>query len=129
MLARSGNLRVTPSTCVFALRRQRLDVRQIAESLHVSHILEGGLQKVGTNLRIRVRLVDARDNSTRWLETYDREVGDIFAVQDDVARAIAREVGGRLAGRDAARSITRCFPGSIEASERYPRGMAQRRAL
>jgi tetratricopeptide (TPR) repeat protein len=67
-----------------------------AETLGVAHVLEGGLQKAGDRLRVRVRLVDARDGSTRWAETYDRELRDVFTVQDEIARAVARELGVRL---------------------------------
>jgi len=123
MLSRTGNLRVIPSTSVFALRRQHMDVRQIAESLRVSHVLEGGLQKVGQRLRLQVRLVDARDGSTRWSETYDRKMGDIFAVQYEIARAVTREIGVRLVARDSGRSPVRRYTPSVEAYEWYLRGM------
>lgn len=123
MLSRVGNLRVIPSTSVFALRGQRLDVRQIAESLHVSHVLEGGLQKAGRRLRLQARLVRTRDDSTLWSATYDREMGDIFGVQDDIARAVTREVDMRLAGRGQGLVTARRYTPSIEAYEWYLRGM------
>lgn len=124
MLGKAGNLRVIASTSVFALKDRRMDVRQIADSLRVSHILEGGLQKVGTRLRMQVRLVDARDGSTRWSETYDREFDDVFAVQAEIARAVARELDVRLAGGDGSGpSLTRHHTRSMVAYEWYLRGM------
>jgi TolB-like protein/DNA-binding SARP family transcriptional activator len=123
MLGRTGNLRVIASTSVFALRDRRMDVRQIADSLRVSHVLEGGIQKVGPRLRMQVRLVDARDGSTLWSETYDREMGDIFAVQDDIARAVAHELDVRLAGGDGPGSSSRRYTPNIAAYEWYLRGM------
>jgi TolB-like protein/Flp pilus assembly protein TadD len=123
MLGRTGNLRVIASTSVFALQDRRMDVRQIADSLRVSHVLEGGIQKVGPRLRMQVRLVDARDGSTLWSETYDREMGDIFAVQDDIARAVAHELDVRLAGGDGPGSISRRYTPNIAAYEWYLRGM------
>jgi eukaryotic-like serine/threonine-protein kinase len=124
MLSRLGTLRVIPSTSVYALKDQRMDLRQIAESLRVSHVLEGGVQKVGQRLRLQARLVDARDGSTRWSETYDREMGDIFAVQAEISAAVTRELDVRLSGREASgRSSVRRYTPSIEAYEWYLRGM------
>ena len=101
ILSRGGRLRVIASTSVRALQERQLEVRQIAESLRVSHVLEGALQKVGPKLRMQVRLVDAQDGSTRWSATYDREIGDIFAVQDDIARSVVKELRTTLLGENA----------------------------
>jgi TolB-like protein/Flp pilus assembly protein TadD len=98
MLAKTSGLRVIASTSAFAFRNRQLDVRSIADSLGVTHVLEGGVRKNGSGLRVQIRLVDARDGSMRWSETYDRELQDVFAVQDDIARAVARELGVRLGG-------------------------------
>lgn len=125
MLSRVGDLRVIASTSVYALRDRRMDVRQIAESLRVSHVLEGGLQKVGRRLRMQVRLIDARDGSTRWSETYDREMGDIFVVQDEISRAVTHALNVQLAGGGRARQSARRHTPSIEAYEWYLRGMDQ----
>ena len=116
MLTQVGNLRVIPSTSVLALGMQQLDSRQIADTLRISHILESGLQKVGTSLRVQVRLLDARDRSTLWAETYDREMDGIFAVQDDIARAVTREIEVRLAGRARGLSARRYTRASKPAS-------------
>jgi TolB-like protein/DNA-binding SARP family transcriptional activator/Tfp pilus assembly protein PilF len=121
MFARAGIARVIASTSVFPLTTQRMDVRQIAESLHVSHLLEGALQKVGSHLRLQIRLVDARDGSTRWSETYDRDMGDVFAVQDDIARAVTRELGVQLAAGSSATSRVRRSTTSIAAYDSYLR--------
>jgi tetratricopeptide (TPR) repeat protein len=83
-------------------------------------VLDGDVQKDGRRLRMRVRLLDARDGSTRWSETYDREMGDVFALQDDIARAVARELGVRLA--TARNGAPRHTP-RIDAYEWYLRGM------
>jgi serine/threonine-protein kinase len=107
---------------VRALKDRQLDVRQIAESLRVSHFLEGAVLKVGSQLRLQVRLVDARDGSTRWSETYDRHMGDIFAVQDDIARAVAGELDARFASGAGAVSRSRRYTPSLIAYEAYLRG-------
>jgi TolB-like protein/DNA-binding SARP family transcriptional activator len=121
MLAKTGDLRVIASTSAFAFRNRETDVRSIADSLRVSNVLEGGVQKIGSRLRVQVRLVDARDGSTRWSETYDREIEDVFAVQAEIAQAVARELGARLGGRAAMR-FSRHQTQNVAAYELYLRG-------
>ncbi|MGH7608252.1 MAG: protein kinase domain-containing protein, partial [Gemmatimonadales bacterium] len=124
ILSQGGRLRVVASTSVRALRNRQLEVRQIADSLRVSHLLEGALQKIGSKLRMQVRLVDARDGSTRWSATYDREIGDIFAVQDEIARAVVGELDVRLAAGSGPGAGRRRHTPSIAAYEWYLRGRA-----
>ncbi len=121
VLGQNTGLRVSASTSVFALRDQALDVRSVAASLHVSHVLEGDVQRSGYRLRVHVRLADARDGLTRWSETYDREFGDLFAVEAEIAESVVR--GLRLSlgvntGTRGHRQPTR----SIAAYELYLRG-------
>jgi eukaryotic-like serine/threonine-protein kinase len=121
-LSRAGNLRVSPTVSVSVLRGRGLDVRQIADSLQVGHILEGALQKVGPRLRFQVRLVDPRDGSVPWNETYNREMDDIFAMQDDIARAVGRGVGARLNTEHNGRLATRRYTPSLAAWHQYVEG-------
>ncbi len=121
ILARLGQVRVIASTSVFGFKGRPIDVRRIADSLRVSHILEGGFQRVGSRLRLQVRLVDARDGSTRWSATYDREMKDVFATQDELAGAVARELEVRLEGRTGS-NLLRHRTRNIEAYELYLRG-------
>lgn len=121
MLAKAGEMRVIASTSVFAFRNRQIDVRGIADSLGVSSILEGGVRRAGSRLRVQIRLVEAGDGSTRWSETYDRELEDVFAVQEDIARAVARELGVRLAGSGDVQ-LRRRPTNSIAAYEYYLRG-------
>jgi TolB-like protein/DNA-binding SARP family transcriptional activator len=120
-LAKRGGLRVIASTSVFALRDRHLDVRHIADSLHVAQVLEGDVQKSGSRLRVRVRLVDARDGATLWSEVYERELRDIFAVEDDIASVVVRELGGRIGGLTRARD-ERHQTRNVAAYELYLRG-------
>ncbi|HET7693576.1 MAG TPA: BTAD domain-containing putative transcriptional regulator [Gemmatimonadota bacterium] len=122
MLAKAGDLRVIASTSAFAFRDRETDVRTIADSLRVANVVEGGVQKIGSRLRVQVRLVDARDGSTRWSETYDREIDDLFVVQEDIARSVARELGARLGGGAAAPPLSRNRARSVAAYELYLRG-------
>lgn len=121
MLAKTGDLRVIASTSAFAFRDRQADVRTIADSLGVANVLEGGVQRIGSRLRVQVRLVNARDGSTRWSETYDREIEDLFAVQEEIARSVARELGARLGG-DPTPSLSSNRARNVAAYELYLRG-------
>ncbi len=121
VLAKIRNLRVIARTSSFAFKNSDAGVRRIADSLGVSNLLEGGVQKVGSQLRVQVRLVDARDGSTRWSETYNRELKDIFSVQSDIASAVAHELDLRLSETTLGR-IKRGSTRNIAAYELYLRG-------
>lgn len=121
VLAKIPNLRVIARTSAFAFRNSSAGARRIGDSLGVSNILEGAVQKAGSQLRVQVRLVDARDGSSRWSETYDRELQDIFAVQSEIAGAVARELDLRLGEGTLAR-ITRGSTRNVAAYELYLRG-------
>jgi eukaryotic-like serine/threonine-protein kinase len=109
---------------VLALVGRGLDPGRLADSLGASHVLEGGLQRSGDRMRLRLRLVDARDGSTRWSETYDRALEDVFRMQDDIARGVARELGVRLSSAADTRRPDRPAP-PIAAYELYLRGNDQ----
>ena len=120
-LSRIERLNVIARTSAFAFRDSPLDVRQIAESLHVSHLLEGGVQKLGERLRVQIRLIDASDGSTRWSQAFDRDIDDLFIVQGEIATAVARELDLRLAGTGRA-GPSRPPTTSVAAYELYLRG-------
>jgi len=117
-LSQSDSLRVISRTSSFALRDEDLDVPQIAEKLGVSHVLEGSVRKSGDRVRVTAQLIDAATNSHLWSRTLDRPVGDLFAVQDEIAMSVAAAVGSTLGGT---RSATR-MPASVEAYERFLQG-------
>jgi serine/threonine protein kinase/tetratricopeptide (TPR) repeat protein len=118
-LARAGGVRVIASTSTAVFKDRKLDVRQIADSLGVSNLLEGGIQKSGSQVRVDVRLISARDGSTRWSQVYDRDFAEIFALQDEIVRTVAAELGLRF---DRDRQVRRHRPRSITAYELYLRG-------
>ncbi|HEV7389679.1 MAG TPA: BTAD domain-containing putative transcriptional regulator [Gemmatimonadaceae bacterium] len=120
-LAKIDRLRVVARTSAFVFNKSDLDPRQIADSLHVANILQGGVQKIGQRIRVQVRLVDGHDGSTRWAETYDRELKDIFLVQSEIATAVARELDLRLGGRTIA-ALRRAPTQNIAAYDLYLRG-------
>lgn len=121
ILARTEGLRVIASPSVLTFSGRQSEIRAIADSLGVSHFLEGGVQKIGSRLLVRIRLVDPRDGSTPWSQTYDREFEDVFAVQDEIARAVAGELDQRLTG-SANTQLLRHQTGNIAAYELYLRG-------
>jgi TolB-like protein/Tfp pilus assembly protein PilF len=120
-LAKLGHLRVIGRTSVFTFKNTGLDARQIGDSLGVANILEGGVQIVGSHLHVQVGLIDVRDGSTRWSETYNRELRDFFAVQSDIAGAVARALDLQL-GATTLAAIRRGSTSNIAAHEMYLRG-------
>ena len=118
-LATAGDVRVIASTSASAFRNRKMDVRSIADSLGVSNILEGDLQKIGPRLRVQVRLVDGRNGSTRWSQAYDREFKEVFSIQDEIARAVAGELALRF---DKDRQLRRHHTRNPAAYELYLRG-------
>ena len=89
MLTRVSNLRVTARTSSFFFKGKNMPVSQIAEALNVKHILEGSVRRSGNQIRITAQLVEAESDRHLWSQTYDREMEDIFTIQDEVAAAIA----------------------------------------
>ncbi len=123
MLARSSDVRVIAGATLSASQGPGMDLRQLADSLRVSHALEGTLRRTGSHLRIEVRLVDARDGSTHWSKTYDREFEDVFEVQEEIVHAVAGELAGGFPGRRQTVPGARRHVPDIAAYEWYLRGM------
>jgi TolB-like protein len=121
VLAKLGRVRVIAHGSATVFKSGDAAARRMADSLGVSHVLQGGVQRTGSRLRVQVRLVDARDGTTRWAETYDRELRDVFAVQSDIASAVARELDLRLGAGTLAR-IARGPTHNIAAYELTLRG-------
>lgn len=121
VLAKLGRVRVIAHGSAAVFKSGDAAARRVADSLGVSHVLQGGVQRTGSRLRVQVRLVDAHDGSTRWAETYDRELRDVFAVQSEIAGAVARELDLRLGAGTLAR-IQRVPTRNIAAYELVLRG-------
>ncbi|MCH8203329.1 MAG: hypothetical protein IH996_09510 [Proteobacteria bacterium] len=96
VLAQIPDLRVAARTSSFQFKGQNRDVVEIAKQLRVAHVIEGSVRKSGTRLRITAQLIDAADGFHIWSETYDRELTDIFAIQDEIAQAIVEALVERL---------------------------------
>ena len=89
LLAHVPNLKVAARTSSFAFRHIEQDVRRIAGALGVETVLEGSVRRSGSRIRVTAQLINARDGYHLWSERYDRELTDVFAIQDDIAQAIA----------------------------------------
>jgi len=96
-LTQVRGLKVIARTSAFAFKGKNEDIRTIASSLGVTHVLEGSVRRAGGRVRVTAQLIDAADGAHRWSQRYDREMSDIFAVQDDIAAAIAGALKLQLA--------------------------------
>ena len=95
-LARVKELKVAGRTSSFAFKGKNQDLRQIGDALGVNHILEGSVRKAGTTVRITAQLIQVDDGFHLWSDTYDRELTDIFAIQDEIATAILVQLKAHL---------------------------------
>ncbi len=89
LLARIPGLKVIARTSAFAFRGKEQDIRRIAEALNVRTILEGSVRKSASRVRVTAQLISAEDGSNLWSERYDREMADVFEMQDEIAAAIS----------------------------------------
>jgi len=99
-LASVKELKVAGRTSSFAFKGQNDDLRRIGDLLGVEHILEGSVRKAGTTVRITAQLVQVEDGFHLWSDTYDRELTDIFAIQDEIANEILNQLKARLLDED-----------------------------
>ena len=97
LLAHIPGLKVIARTSAFAFRGKEQDIRQIAAALGVTHVLEGSVRRAGDRLRVTGQLIHAGDGMHLWSERYDRELSDIFAIQDEIAAAIVGALKVKLA--------------------------------
>jgi TolB-like protein/tetratricopeptide (TPR) repeat protein len=106
LLAKVPGLRVIARTSSFSFKGKDADVATIARTLNVSHVLEGSVRKSGNTLRITAQLIRAADSSHLWSETFDREAGDIFKVQDEIAGAVVGALRLKLLGASAQQAVS-----------------------
>ncbi len=120
-LGRIEGLRVASRTSSFNAARSGMDVRELGRRLHVGTVLEGSVRKDGSRVRIAVHLVDVHEGARFWSERYDRELEDVFSVQDEIAERTVRELRGVLSDED--RVLIREMPRTdVEAYDYYLRG-------
>jgi len=124
-LARTPDLQVASSTSSFAFKDSVEDVRIIAESLGVGHILEGSVRRNGETLRITARLIRASDGFDLWSDQYDRQFADVIAIQEDIAIQIANALETAM-DPEALAAMVSAGTHSVPAYEAYLKGIAIR---
>jgi serine/threonine protein kinase len=97
-LSSVSGLRIIARTSTFAARERELTLAQITEQMKVTHALEGSIRRAGSRIRVTTNLYTTADQTQLWSERFDRELRDIFEVQDEIARAVATSLKGRLLG-------------------------------
>ena len=101
-LAQIPGLKVIARTSAFTFKGKQEDIRRIAEALGVAHVLEGSVRRAGNRIRVSAQLIAASDGSHLWSQRYDREMPDVFAIQDEISQAIAAALRVKLAVETAA---------------------------
>ena len=121
-LTRLKGVRVASRTSSFRYRGSRADARAVGDALDVTTLLEGSVRRSGDTLRITAQLIDAEDGYHLWSDSFDRPMGDLLAVQDEIATAVAGVLGVSLGIRDA-NAFRGAGTSSIEAYEAYLRAL------
>jgi adenylate cyclase len=123
LLAKVPQFQVSGRTSSFAFKGENDDLRVIGERLGVDNILEGSVRKGGDRVRITAQLVKVDDGFHLWSETYDREVDDIFAVQDEIATAVVNELKATLLGFEVPESNNSPLYANADAHNFYLQGL------
>ncbi len=129
-LTQLENLRVTARTSAFAFRGAQQDIRQIGETLHVASVLEGSVRKAGNRVRISVQLIDVAEGNNLWSERYDREMTDVFEIQDEISQAIVAILKVKLGSQSGsgtslvqpAAPLVKRYTENLEAYNLYLKG-------
>ena len=107
VLAKIRGLRVAARTSAFSFKGQKISVAEMGAALNVRTLLEGSVRSSGNRVRIAVQLVQVSDGYHLWSQTYDRTLDDIFAVQDDIAQSVVKELRATLLGEETDSSSNR----------------------
>ena len=121
MLAKIPGLKVTGRTSSFAFKGKNLDLRKIGAQLGVNHILEGSVRKAGNRLRITAQLIKAADGFHLYSDNFDREIGDIFAIQDEIALSLMDIVKLKLFGKKK-EAVLKRYTDNLEAYQLFLKG-------
>jgi len=126
-LTQIPGLKVIARTSSFAFKGRNVDIPTVANRLNVAYVMEGSVRKSGNMVRITVQLVDARTDSHLWSRTFDRELGDVFSVQSEIARLVSESLKVSQSRAGGLKVVRRANP---QANEHYMRGnfFWQRRA-
>jgi TolB-like protein/tetratricopeptide (TPR) repeat protein len=121
LLARNADLRVTARTSAFAFKGRNLDLREIGTTLGVNTVLEGSVRRSGKRLRVTAQLINVTDGFHIWSDTYDRQMTDVFELQDDIAGSILAALEIHLGGKDNSRGHP---TNNMAAYEKFLQGRA-----
>jgi len=120
-LTKIGELRIASRTSAFAFRGKDVSIRRIGEELAVAAVLEGSVRKAGNRLRVTAQLVNVADGYHLWSERYDRDLEDVFAIQDEIAGNIVKALRVMLTDQEK-RALERPATENVQAYEFYLRG-------
>ncbi|HEV2041672.1 MAG TPA: tetratricopeptide repeat protein [Casimicrobiaceae bacterium] len=116
VLSKIRGLRVASRTSAFHFKGKDVDIPTIAQKLNVATVLEGSVRKSGKRVRITAQLIQAATDSHLWSDTYDRELEDIFAVQDDIAQSVVKELRSALLGEKPDASANAAVKAEVHAA-------------
>ena len=98
-LAKIADLKVISRTSVMQYRGKQ-DVRRIGDALRVSHVLEGSVRRDGARIRLNAQLIDTRTDTHVWAEEYDRDLGEMFAIQSEIAQKVADQLHAKMSASE-----------------------------
>ncbi len=120
-LSKIEGLHVAARTSSFVFKGKTEDISKIGQQLHVNTVLEGSVRKAGTKLRITAQLINVADGFHLWSETYEREIRDVFTIQDEISRTIVGALKVKFAGKQAAEFVKHSTE-NLEAYNLYLKG-------
>jgi adenylate cyclase len=121
-LSRYPSLFVIARNSTFTYKGRAVEIRQIGRELGVRYVLEGSLRKAGNRIRVTAQLIEAETGNHVWAERYDRDLADIFAVQDEISQAVTIAIAPAIEDAERQRAM-RKPPGSLDAWTAYQRGL------
>lgn len=121
-LAKISTLRVSSRNSVFTFKGKNVDIQKVGAEMNVRYVLEGSVRKAGNRLRITAQLIEAAHNTHLWAERFDRDLQDVFAIQDEISQRIAGELKIRLT-KEQEQAITKKGTENLEAYDEYLKGL------
>jgi len=116
VLSKIRGLRVASRTSAFSFKGTKVDIPTVAQKLNVASVLEGSVRKAGKRVRITAQLIQVATDSHLWSDSYDRELEDIFAVQDDIAQSVVKELRVALLGEKSDASDSATVKAEVQAA-------------
>jgi serine/threonine-protein kinase len=120
-LAKIAGLKVAARTSAFSFKNKNVNVEEIGRALHVNAVLEGSVRKAGNRLRVTTQLINVSDGYHLWSERYDRQMDDVFDVQDEITLAVVDALRVKLLGEEKVAALRR-YTDNTEAYELYLKG-------